>query len=267
MASTRSAVVAAVLALLFIVALSCRRPAPGAVDRALAACLTADTSAVAGVNLDRLRASELYRTIPPDAAGLLESARNAGYILAAYDGKDILVAARGDFGSPPAGAVLLGKNIAVFGSPAAVRAAAAQYNSGQTGARRLLDRAESVAADPLWMAVRGGASFPLTGNAANLNRLLQLTEYATLGVRLGSRIDLEAAGAGRTPEAARNLEETLRALFSLAAAAAAREPDLTALLGSVQVRREGLTVRATLSAAPEQAGRILGLLSSLAGGR
>lgn len=217
---------------------------------------------MAGVNLEQLRASALYRRLPPGAAPFLEPLRNASYLLLAWNGKDVLAIARGTFREPPAGAVLLAKNLAVSGSPEAVRVAAAQRKTGQTGARWLLERAAGpAAANPIWAATRGGVAYPLSGNAANLNQFLRLVEYASVAVRLDPDIRLEAVGDGRTPESAQHLEETLRASFSLAASGASRDRALADLLRSIQVEREGLAVHATLSVAPEQAGKLLGLIA------
>ena len=251
---------AGLAALAGVLALGCRQaPAPAAVDPALASCLTGDTLAAAGVNLDRLRASALYSKLPAAVAALLEPLRDASYLLLAYDGRDILAAARGRFPEAPVGSALLGKNIAVFGSPAALEKAKAQHRVGRTGAEWLLDRGAAVSTSPVWAVARGGVSFPLSGNAANLNRLSRLAEYETIALQLGPAIELEAAAVGRSPEAARNFEETLRGFFSLAAAGAGRAPDLAALLHSAQVTRDGAAVHASLSATPEQIVRVFAL--------
>ncbi len=238
----------------------CRRPqAPAAVDAALSSCLDRETLAVAGVNLDRLRASSLYAKLPAASSAVLEPLRAASYLLVAYDGTEFLAAAQGRFREAPAGSELLGDGIAVFGSTAALKRAKAQHAVGRTGAGWLLERAAGVSNNPVWVAARGGVTFPLTGNATNLNRLLRLAEYETVALKLGPVVELEAAAAGHNPENARNLEETLRGFFSLAAAGVAHEPDLAALLRSAQVRREGADVTASLRATSEQVARIVAL--------
>jgi hypothetical protein len=100
----------------------------------------------------------------------------------------------------------------------------------------------------------------VAGNAANLNRLLRDTEYAAIGARIGSRIEIEATAVGRTAEAGREFEESLRALLSLTAAANARQPDLVALIHSVLIRRQDRTVRVALSAGPDAVGSLLRLV-------
>jgi hypothetical protein len=238
---------------------ACRTLAPRpAVDPALTACIPPDTLALAGVNLDRFRASVLYQKLPPGAAAFLQPLRDASYLLLAYNGKDVLAVARGSFPQPPAGAVLLANGLAASGSEQAIRAATAQRKTGRTGAPWLLDRAAGpAAAGQLWVIAQGGVAFPLTGDAANLNRFLSLTDYATIAIHLDSGVRIDALGAGRTPESAQHLEETLRAFLSLAATGAQRDRPLADLLHSVQVQRDGLTVRAAIAATPEQIARLL----------
>ncbi|HJT88799.1 MAG TPA: hypothetical protein VJ732_13110, partial [Bryobacteraceae bacterium] len=60
---------------------------------------------------------------------------------------------------------------------------------------------------------------------------------------------LAFTGACPTAGAARQLEETLRALASLGSAT--RDPNLSALFRSVQVRRDNTTVHAALSLGPD----------------
>src|ERR1039457_4193817 len=120
----RAAVAAAALVALWG---TCRTAGPRqTVDAAWTACVPQDTLALAGVNLEQLRASALWQKLPPGAAAFLEPLRNASYLLLAYNGKDVLAIARGAFHEVPAGAVLLTKDLAVSGSPQAIRAATAQ---------------------------------------------------------------------------------------------------------------------------------------------
>jgi len=229
------------------------------VDPALANCVPADTLAVAGVDLDALRASALYGRLGP-AAAVLEPYREAGYALFAYNGKDVLVVARGAFRAAPPGAVLLAKGLAVSGSPEAVRAAVAQRKTGATGAPWLLDRAaEAGRFGQIWAVARGGGALGLPGNAANLSRLLSLTEYSTFAAKFGDGLEFRVAGVAHDAAGAQRLEENLRALVSLALLGAARNPALSAPLRAFQVSREGSVVHVTLSATPEEAAALFGL--------
>jgi hypothetical protein len=94
----------------------------------------------------------------------------------------------------------------------------------------------------------GNANLPVSGNAQNLNRLLHATEYATLAVHVTDSIEAQAMGVCGTAEAARRLEEELRAMASVAAAAEARQPEIAGELRAIQVSRDERTVRVDLRA-------------------
>jgi hypothetical protein len=252
----------AALVALAAAAISCRSiNAPAGAGRDMASSIPADTLILAGLNLDELRASPLYPKLPPAARALAEPLRDAGYLLLASNGKDLLSIAHGRFREAPPGATLVAPGLAVSGSPDSVRAAIAQHKTGRSGAPDLLARAASLAdGRQIWMVARGGVPLPVAGNAANLNRLLRNTEYAAIAARLGSGIEIEATAVGRTAEAGREFEENLRAILALTAAANARQPDLVALIHSIQIRREDRTVRAVLSGGPDAVARLLGLV-------
>jgi hypothetical protein len=241
---------------------SCRSiDAPAGVGRDMASSIPADASLLAGLNLDELRASPLYPKLPPAVRALAEPLRDARYLLLASHGKDILAIASGRFREAPPGATLVARGLAVTGSPDSVRAAVAQRKTGRDGAPDLLARAASLAdGKQIWMVARGGVPLPVAGNAANLNRLLRDTEYAAITARIGSGIEIEATAAGLTADAGREVEENLRGIVSLTAAASARQPDLVALIRSIRISREDRTVRAALSASSDAAASLLGLV-------
>lgn len=223
----------------------------------MAACIPSDTVALAGVHLDAVRASPLFRQFGSGVATLLEPVRDASYVLLAYNGKDLLLIARGTFRAVPAGAVLLKPTIALAGTATAIGAATAQHAKGVPGAPALTADAQSIAGQAVWAAVQGGVPLPLTGNLANLNRLLAYTDYITLTAALNSTLALHAAGVCRSPDAAQRLEETVRGLTALASTAS-RNRDLSALLGSVRLDRDGNTLHADLTTGPEALQQLLG---------
>jgi hypothetical protein len=230
-------------------ATGCHRAPPTAIDRAMASCLPADTVVLGGVDCERLRASPVYRKLPAAVTALLQPLRPATYLLLAFNGKDYLAIGRGPFGQALPGATLLAPDLAVAGSPDAVRAATAQHRRGVPGVPGLVLRAEKLASGPeIWILAMGNATLPVNGNAQNLNRLLHATEYATLAVHVTDGIEAEATGVCGTAEGARRLEEELRAMASVAAAAEARQPGLAAQLRAIQVSREERTVRVHLRA-------------------
>jgi hypothetical protein len=244
-------------------AISCRSTnAPAGVGRDMALSIPADTLILAGLNLDEIRASALYPKLPPAVRAFAEPLRDAGYLLLASNGKDLLSIARGRFREAPPGATLVAPGLAAAGPPDSVRAAIAQHKTGRDGAPDLLTRAAYVAdGKQIWMVARGGVPLPVAGNAANLNRLLRNTEYAAIAARIGSLIEIEGIAVGRTAEAGREFEENLRAILSLTAAANARQPDLVALIHSIQIRREDRTVRASFSGGLDAVDQVLRLVA------
>ena len=163
----------------------------------------------------------------------------------AFGSGELLAIARG---AVP-GATQTPAGIALLGSPAMIAAGTARHAPAA-----ILPPAETVAAGPpIWLAVRGGAPLPLSGNLANANNLVRLADYLTLSVRLRDTVDFELNARCLSPDTAIQFEQRLRALISLAGAANRHSPEAFA---SLQLRREGATVRATLSAAPDALGRL-----------
>jgi hypothetical protein len=205
------------LPVLLLVSLFACAPAHRAafVDPELAACLPANAAAVAGLDIARLRGTPVAEKLP---------VRDAAYALAASDGKDWLLVARGQL----PGGTAIAPGITAIGPDEMVKAAAAQRRTGKTGAPDLIARAAEA---PIWLVARGSMTLPVSGNLANINRLLHQTEYMTLTARVADRIDVDGAGACRSAEQAKHLEENVRALASLLLA---KYP--------VEVRTEGTTV-------------------------
>jgi hypothetical protein len=245
-----------VLAALAAIGVSCRSGPPPAIDPALAACVPPAATILAGVNLDRVRASPLHQRIPPAALAFLESLGAAHSVLVASDGSNFLILTRGDFRQATPGATLLAPGLAAVGSPDWVRAAASRHGA----ANGLLVRAGPLAAAAeIWIVAAGNATLPVSGNGENLNRLLHATEYATLTVRLTDGVALEAVGMCRGAEVAQHLEETVRAIITLGAAGARRQPALAAMLRRIRVSREDRAVRINLMAQADELGPLLGM--------
>jgi len=253
--SPRIILLAAVAAL----GVSCRSGPPPAIDPALAASVPPGATVLAGVHLDRVRASPLYRQLPAAASGLLDSLGQARSVLVASDGARYLVLSRGDFREAPAGATLLAKGLAGMGSPDWLEAA--RHGGQGAGKNALLARASPIAASAdIWMAAAGSANLPLTGNGENLNNLLHATQYATLSVRLTDKLALEVVGMCPGPEPARHLEETVRAFIGIGAGATARQPAISGLLRRIQVTRDGSAVHVVLVAQAAELQNVLKLL-------
>ena len=247
------------LAALTALGISCGSGPPPAIDPALASPVPAAATILAGVDLDRVRTSPLYRQLPPAASGFLDALGPARSVLVASDGARYLVLARGDFREAPSGAALLGKGLAGMGSPDWLEAA--RHGGGGRGKNALLARAAPIAASAdIWMVVAGAASLPVSGNGENLNNLLHATEYTTLSVRLTDKVALEVVGICPGPEPARHLEETVRAFVNIGAGATARQPAISGLLRRIQVTRDGRAVHVILVAQAAELQTVLKLL-------
>jgi hypothetical protein len=247
-----------------IAAAACNRTPgpPSAVDSAMAECVPASTTLLAGIDLGRLRSSPLYAKLPASATALLEPLREAQFLLLASDGHNLLTIARGPFHQPPAGAEPLAKDLVISGTPDFVAAAKAQYKAGSPGARNLLAYVSTVAPGvQIWIVARGGVALPLPGNAANLNRLLRDCENAAIMVKVDSLVSLSFTALGRTSDAAHKVEDTLRATITLAAAGEGHRPDILALLHAIRLTRDDRIVRATVEATPEATGKLLSVLT------
>jgi len=244
------------LGILLTLAMACRVTPPGAIDSELASCVPPEARLLAGAHLDQVRANPALQIVTAGWIALLEPARDASTVLVAYSGSDLLWAARGQFRTAPAGATLLNPQLAIAGPPALVHAAAAQHTAGRTGAPALLAQAEAVARQPIWAAAAGSALLPTSGNAINLTRLLGFTDYTTLALDTAAQINLHLNAICSSAERARQFEESLRGLLSLARGTS-RDRDLASVLSAVQIRRDDLTVKVEVSAAPELVARML----------
>jgi hypothetical protein len=214
----------------------------------MSSCVPPATTILAGIDLAKLRSSPLYPKLPPSALALLDPLRDAKSLMLASDGRNLLTIARG-------------KKLDLGGTPEFVAAATAQRKTGQPGAAGLVTYASTVAPGAqIWIVVPGGVRLPLAGNAANVNRLLRDTEYAAVTVKLTNSVEIDFDATGRTAEAARQVEDTLRAVITLAAAGEARKPDVVALLRAIQLTRDDRKVRASLAAPADGAQKLLDLL-------
>jgi hypothetical protein len=211
---------------------------------------------LAGIHLNQVRNSPVLQKVFAQWLPLLDRAGEASDVLIAYNGKDLLWAGSGPFHTAPPGATLLNPQLAVAGPASAVRAATAQQATGKTGAPALVAQAEPVASQPIWAVLAGGAPLPLSGNAANVNRLLALTEYTRFAIELNSGLTLRATGICRSAGQARQLEQTIRGMVTLAGAAT-HDPTLSGILGSFEIRTDGSSVYASLSGTPEALERLL----------
>src|ERR1035437_9085658 len=99
---------------------ACRTTAPpAAIDPALSAQVPAAAVALAGVDLDRLRAPPLYAKLPPTPQAFLKPLGHAHRVLIASTGVELLTIARGVV----PGATQIAPDLALFGAPGLISAA------------------------------------------------------------------------------------------------------------------------------------------------
>jgi hypothetical protein len=270
------------VSVLSLALIACGGHAP--VDPALAAFVSSDTVALAGVHLDRLRTAPLYRKLadenrlPRFEAFRTESgfdpSRDVSELLLASDGQNALAIARGTFAARPSDSLqatdykgfkfyakdareviaFVNKNTALGGSPAAVRAAIDQWKAGRSGApAALMARARALPADAqIWAVVSGwrGASpeqLRQMGNLSNIDRMLRSVEGASLTIDVRSGAHAALTGDCRTEADARNLGDSLRGLSAFARMAVPRNrPELQHAFDGLRVQQDGSTVRVNL---------------------
>lgn len=195
-------------AVLLLLALSaCRRDVDPLAD--LAAHIPTNAVVVAGLDVDRLRNTPLHAKLP-------ESFRDASYVLAALDPPNLVTASR--------------VNGRVVATGPVVNAPPS-----------LLGHAKPDAA--LWVVARGDAQLPLTGNLANLTRLLRQTDYTRITAKVGEHVEFAAEGVCSSQPAAERLEQTVRAMATL--------------LGMpIEIRRDAFTVHVSGSTTADAVARL-----------
>lgn len=250
------------LGALFALLVGCRTATPPAIDPELASCVPADAQVIAGIHLERVRANAALQKTFGAWLPLLDRAGDATFVLIAYNGKDLLWAGSGQFRTAPPGATLLSPKIAVTGSEPMVRAAKSQHAAGRTGAPRLLTEAQSVAAQPVWAVIAGNAKLPLSGNAANVSRLLGMTEETAFAIEANQSLTIHVTGICNSVDQARRLEETLRGMATLALATSHNQA-LSKIVAAIQIHSDNRRVHADLTGGEEL---IQQLLSNLQGG-
>jgi hypothetical protein len=242
----------------------------GPIDPALAVFIPPDAVALAGVHMDQVRATPLYRMLAErnrlPRFGQFDPSGDIHELLLSSDGKNVLAIARGDFApqNQNEAITLIGKNIALAGSAMAVRAAIEQHKSGVRGAPRdLITRADALPAGAqIWAVVAGwpGATpnqLREMGNLGNLDRVLRLVEGASLTVALRAGVHAALTGDSRTEADAKTLADSLRGLAALARMGVQRKPDLLRALDSIQVKQEGRVVQVNVDIAEDLAEKLV----------
>jgi hypothetical protein len=111
----------------------------------------------------------------------------------------------------------------------------------------LLAEAERLAEhSPAWAVIRGGTVLPLPGNLVNLNQFLRNATLVRLSAQGGNPPRVELTATCPNLQSATQFENSLRAVLVL-----------TKLGSPAELRRDGQTVHASLTPAPEALTKLL----------
>jgi len=275
--------VAGSCAVMMAVAISgCRSPEAGSVkpDPELAALVSHDAVVLVGARVEALRATALYKkwaarkwSFEPDGLDFRKDLRE---VLAASNGKDTLVLAKGKFspaemeakleksgarkteyrgrtlvGTQEAAVVFLNSSTAAAGSAAALRAMIDQKErSGGGIPEKLLEQTSAIpAANQIWAAALGSnplvvKAIPETGNLANLRRIVASVETATLGIDARSGLKMDARMACRSEQDAKFIHDGLRGLIGMGRLSVPDdEPEMLRFYDSIAVVQRESSVR------------------------
>lgn len=262
------------------------------VDRALAAFVPNDSIMLAGVRMDEIRATPVYRKLLAQAGDRRfdEFAASTGFdprkdvtsMLVASDGTKSVVIARGRFqlsgangaqtrdykgvritGNDHGAFAVIGRDIALAGTPGSVHAAIDQYKNG--GARAaILDRAEAITGESQVWAISSGWSdafahaIPQQGNAANLRRFLQSLEESTFTADLRTGLRADATGNCRTEQDAKVMTETLRGFVGLGRLnVPENQPELLRAFDGIHIEQQQKAVRVNVEIPQEALDKLL----------
>lgn len=269
------------------------------IDPALAALAPADSTMLAGVRMESIRSTPLYRKMLASQAlaQLDEWARETGFdprrdvreLLIASSGKDALVAARGTF-KPHAfegmakgsykgytlytrdrgGVALVDASTAIAGDLPSVRAALDRRESGdRSGPAELLARARQIPPqNQIWSVSNGfenilTRAIPESGNAANVGRVLRSLENTTAAADLRAGINGSLKGLCLTEQDAKNLGDAARGLVGLGRLSVPEnQPEMLRLWDGIKVDQQQRTIDITVAIPEELVDKLVDMLGS-----
>jgi hypothetical protein len=212
-----------------------------------AAAIPIDTTAVGAIDLTALRAAPGYGSLPVSLRAVADPLHSARELVAAWNGKDLLLIATGDFKDPPAGYTWIGKGIAAAGSAERLSAARQALNGGEKAKMEL--PASEIRAEVRAAVLRDGR-LPSTGNLENLGKMLRMAQVTTMTAYLENTLELDASAQCRSIDEAQELEQSFRAMVTLAASAT-KDAAAADVLRGMRIERESMIVRLHLVTRPE----------------
>jgi hypothetical protein len=256
-------------------------------DAGLGAFLPGDTVLLAGLQMDTLRTTALYRqmTARQRFADLDDFAKRTGFdprqdvrhLLVAWNGSESLVVARGAFriaapagwrrapykgavifASEGAGFAVIDPTTAIAGTEAILHRAIDQKQSRQTAAGELLKRAAGMpAAAQVWLVAQGFAKLPAqlapdTGNAANFTRILRSLENLRMWADVRSGIAAKISGSTRAEEDAKRLGDATRGFIGMGRLSVPeKQPELLRFWDGFKVEQRGAELDVDIRVTPD----------------
>ena len=211
-----------------------RKPTSIQIDPALARLVPSDTVALAGVKVDAVRSTPLYRKFIEGKLSLPEMSNDVSEVLVASNGKDVLV-----FAKTKSGVVQLDEH----GRKSEPR----RQSGGVPPALR-----EKMRAIPpevqIWAAGIGAGALPSAvpqrGNLANLQNLFNGLESWIGFADLRSGLKMDASAVYRTEQDARQIHDALRGLVGLGRLSTPdNAPELLRLYDGIHISMERNNVR------------------------
>ena len=281
-----------VLAILLISLVAGCSSAPtgrASVDSTLAALMPPDATMLAGIRMEAVRSTPLYKKLLASQSlqQLDDFARETGFdprrdvrdLLVGSNGKDLIIAARGTFPEHNAemlyvrgqgGVALIDRSTAVAGTLPALRAALSRHHSGdRTRPDDLLTRARQIPApNQIWSVANGFDSLlttlvPETGNLGNAGRILRALENTTIAADLSTGINGSLTGVCRTEQDAKNLGDAARGLIGLGRLSVPeKQPELLRLWDGIKVDQQQRTVTITVVVPEDLVEKLLDLLGT-----
>ena len=250
------------------------------VDSAWNAFVPPDSIVLAGIHLDQLRATSVYRKLSAqhrlprfeafESGTGIDPERDVHELIVAYDGQNLLWIARGAFqvkeqGSQQNnGVTVVDKDTALAGPAALVRAAIDRSRSGHEGAPGSLTvQLAALPGDPQIWAITSGwtglrpDTLSQMGNAANLDRVLRAAQSTTLTADLRAGVHAAVAAECRTEPDAQNLSAQLHGLVGLLRSVPKNRPDLLRAFDGVQVTQQARSVKVHVDIAEDVVERLL----------
>jgi hypothetical protein len=265
----RASFIAATIAATFFS--SCGPSSPsGPADPRLTAFIPADAVALAGVRVEELKSTPLYKEVLP----LLGSVEREGFdprrdiqeLLIASSGNNTVAIARGRFdrrelasmeqfqhqgvtlyGNDRGAVALIDDSTAIAGTTPAVRSAIDQHKTGRRAAASLLAKARALPTpNQVWMVSEGAATFlraPRMQSGEAIQKMLNSLSDLTFFADFREGVYASASARSATDADAKFIGDTARGLIGLGRLSVPRgEPELAKAFDGVTVQQSGRSV-------------------------